>query len=340
MSLLRTPVDVAVGVLIRADGRFLLASRPQGKPYPGYWEFPGGKLEPGENVAAALARELHEELAIEIGPVFPWVVTEFDYPHACVRLHFSRVFEWRGEFHAREQQQYGFFAFDHLPDGPLLPATIPVLRWLRLPPTYALSAAGRLGTAEFLRRLDAALERGLRLLQFREPDPAGDAITPLFREVLARVRNAGATMLVNSRHERRWWEQADGVHLTAADLVRLGARPALAWVAGSIHSAIELRRCAEIGLDFAVAGPVRPTPSHPGQPALGWVAFADLVAATALPVYAIGGMKRGDLQSAMRSGAHGVALLSSAWRDDQWPEEDPSGDGFLSVSSADGPDIE
>jgi 8-oxo-dGTP diphosphatase len=339
MSTLRTPVDVAVGVLIRPDGRFLLASRPPGKPYPGYWEFPGGKLEPGEEVAGALTRELHEELAVEIGPVFPWVVREFDYPHARVRLHFCRVFAWRGELHAREQQQYGFFALDHLPDGPLLPATIPVLRWLRLPPSYAVSAAERLGQAAFLLRLDAALERGLRLLQFREPELAGDAVAPLFREVLARVRNAGATMLVNSRHERRWWELADGVHLTAADLARLEARPALAWVSASVHSADELRRCAELGLDFAVAGPVKPTPSHPGRQALGWAAFAELIAATALPVYAIGGMDPGAVNAAMRSGAHGVALLSAAWRDDHWPDEDRS-DGFLSVSSAGGPEIE
>lgn len=339
MSAVRAPVDVAVGVLIRPDGRFLLASRPPGKPYPGYWEFPGGKLEPGESVAAALARELHEELAIEVGPVFPWVVTEFDYPHARVRLHFCRVFGWRGELHAREEQQYGFFAFDQLPDGPLLPATIPVLRWLQLPPIYALSAAERLGPAAFLARLDAALERGLRLLQFREPELAEDVVAPLFREVLARVRNARATMLVNSRHERRWWDQADGVHLTAADLLRLEARPALHWVAASTHSAGELRRCTELGLDFAVAGPVKPTPSHPGQPVLGWAAFAELISATALPVYAIGGMNPGDLKTAMHCGAHGVAFLSAAWRGDQWPDEDRS-DGFLSVSSAGGPSIE
>jgi 8-oxo-dGTP diphosphatase len=338
MSAVRAPVDVAVGVLLRPDGRFLLANRPPGKPYPGYWEFPGGKLEPGESVAAALARELHEELAIEVGSVFPWVVTEFDYPHARVRLHFCRVFEWSGHLHAREQQQYGFFASDHLPDGPLLPATIPVLRWLRLPLSYALSAAGRLGPAAFLLRLEIALERGLRLLQFREPELASNAVVPLFREVLARVRSAGATLLVNSRHEQQLWEQADGVHLTAADLARLEARPELAWVAASVHSAQELRRSADLGLDFAVAGPVRPTPSHPGQPALGWTAFTELVAATALPVYAIGGMSPRDLQSAMRSGAHGVALLSAAWSD-QWPDEDRSG-GYLSVSSAGGPEIE
>ncbi|MGZ9032443.1 MAG: NUDIX domain-containing protein, partial [Burkholderiaceae bacterium] len=164
----RAPVDVAVGILIRPDGRLLLASRPAGKPYAGYWEFPGGKLEAGETVAHALARELHEELGVDIGPVFPWLVREFDYPHALVRLHFCRVFEWRGVLHAREQQGFGFYPLDALP-RPLLPATVPVLRGLELPAVYAISGAHVLGVKVFLRRLEAALASGLRFVQLREP---------------------------------------------------------------------------------------------------------------------------------------------------------------------------
>jgi 8-oxo-dGTP diphosphatase len=338
MSSARAPVDVAVGVLVRADGRFLLASRPQGKPYPGYWEFPGGKLESGESVSAALERELHEELAIEIGPAYPWIVREFDYPHARVRLHFCRVFEWRGELHPREEQQYGFFAVDRLPEGPLLPATVPVLRWLRLPACYAISAASRCGRAEFLRRLDAALAQGLRMLQFREPELADDELGQLFNEVLARARDAGAMLLVNSRHEPRWWERADGVHLTAADLTRISARPALTWVGASTHSEWELERCGELDLDFAVTGPVHQTTTHPGQPALGWAAFRTRVESTAVPVYAIGGMAPGDLSAAMANGAHGLALLTAAWKDQAFARAGSS--GVAPASSALAPEIE
>lgn len=136
---------VAVGVLVRGDGQVLLADRPAGKPYAGYWEFPGGKIEPGEPVAAALQRELHEELGIDIGPSTPWVTFEFDYPHAYVELQFRRVEQWRGEPHAREGQRLCFVdPAGHLPQ-PLLPAAIPALRWLRLPRVLilvdALSAA-------------------------------------------------------------------------------------------------------------------------------------------------------------------------------------------------------
>jgi 8-oxo-dGTP diphosphatase len=125
----RVPVEVAVGVLIDAQGRFLLTSRPPGKVYAGYWEFPGGKLEPGESVEEALRRELHEEIGVTIGHAEPWRVELFDYPHARVRLHFCRVREWTGRFEMREGQQ---MSWERLPVGcaPVLPGTAPVLEWL------------------------------------------------------------------------------------------------------------------------------------------------------------------------------------------------------------------
>jgi 8-oxo-dGTP diphosphatase len=124
----RAPVDVAVGVLMAADGRFLLTSRPAGKVYAGHWEFPGGKVEAGESIEQALRRELHEELGITIGAVLPWRVAMHDYPHALVRLHFCKVFDWQGAFEMREGQQ---MAWDDLPAKvkPLLPGTLPVLDW-------------------------------------------------------------------------------------------------------------------------------------------------------------------------------------------------------------------
>jgi 8-oxo-dGTP diphosphatase len=124
----RKVVDVAVGVLIRADGDFLLTSRPPGKVYEGYWEFPGGKLETGESVETALRRELQEEIGVTIGAVHPWKVEMVDYPHALVRLNFCKVFEWTGELQMHEGQSH---AWQSLPVGvqPVLPGTVPVLAW-------------------------------------------------------------------------------------------------------------------------------------------------------------------------------------------------------------------
>src|SRR3954466_9662983 len=108
----RKMTDVAVGVLVQPDGRYLLAQRPEGKPYEGYWEFPGGKLEAGESVEQALRRELHEEIGVTIGHAVPWRVLMMDYPHARVRLNFCKVFEWTGAFEMREAQQ---MAWETLP---------------------------------------------------------------------------------------------------------------------------------------------------------------------------------------------------------------------------------
>lgn len=124
----RNVVEVAVGVLIRPDGAFLLTSRPHGKAYAGYWEFPGGKLEVGESVEQALKRELQEELGIDIGAILPWKVEIVDYPHTLVRLHFCKVFDWTGDLQMREGQAY---SWAHLPVQvlPILPGTVPVLQW-------------------------------------------------------------------------------------------------------------------------------------------------------------------------------------------------------------------
>jgi 8-oxo-dGTP diphosphatase len=124
----RKEVAVAVGVLVREDGRFLLTSRPEGKVYAGYWEFPGGKVEAGESIEAALRRELMEEIGVTIGAVHPWRVEVVDYPHALVRLHFCKVFEWQGELHMHEGQRC---AWEALPVqvAPVLPGTVPVLQW-------------------------------------------------------------------------------------------------------------------------------------------------------------------------------------------------------------------
>jgi 8-oxo-dGTP diphosphatase len=136
LSAERVPVDVAVGVLIDRKGRFLLTSRPEGKVYAGYWEFPGGKLEQGENVEQALRRELHEELGITIAAVQPWKIELVDYEHARVRLHFCKVFDWQGEFEMREGQS---MAWQNLPVQvtPLLPGTIPVLQWFAVEQGFA-----------------------------------------------------------------------------------------------------------------------------------------------------------------------------------------------------------
>lgn len=128
-SVHRKVVDVAVGILIAPDGAFLLTSRPEGKAYAGYWEFPGGKLESGESVVDALRRELVEEIGVTVAAAVLWRTQVVDYPHALVRLHFCKVREWVGTLEMREGQSY---RWERLPVAcePILPGTVPVLQWL------------------------------------------------------------------------------------------------------------------------------------------------------------------------------------------------------------------
>jgi 8-oxo-dGTP diphosphatase len=306
-------IEVAAAVIQRADGRFLLAQRPAGRVYAGYWEFPGGKVEEGETAEHALSRELHEELGIGVERACPWITRDYDYAHAAVRLRFFRVLSWRGEPRGREAQQFAWQTADNITVTPLLPANGPVLRALALPPVYGISHAAALGTDEFLKRLERALAGGLRLFQLREKSLDEPTLRALAVRAGAAARRYGARLLINGSAELARELEADGVHLSAAQLASLESRPAFDLVAASCHNAQELARAASLGADFAVLGPVRATPTHPGARALGWQAFARLVQDCPLPVYALGGMQPDDLDTAWSSGAHGISMMRSAW---------------------------
>jgi 8-oxo-dGTP diphosphatase len=193
----------------------------------------------------------------------------------------------------------------------MLPANGPVLRALSLPDEYAITRIADMGEAAFFPRLEARLKDGLGLVQLREKNLSREALKALAVRVLALARAEGARVLVNSDIELAREIGADGVHLTSAQLG--GERPDLPWCGASCHSAEELRRAEAIGADFAVLGPVRATPSHPGSVPLGWERFREIVAGAAIPVYALGGMRARDLEEAKSRGAHGLAMVRGAW---------------------------
>ncbi len=307
-------VEVAAAVVFRDDGRFLLAQRPAGKVYAGYWEFPGGKVEPGESAAAALSRELHEELGIEVERAHPWITRDYDYEHAAVRLRFFRVIRWRGEPHGRENQRFSWQSVFQQTVAPLLPANGPILRALKLPDVYGISNAANLGEDEFMRRLERALQNGMRLLQLRERQLSGDSLLKLAMRVVTLAHDYDARVVINGSFEVAGLSGADGVHLASAQLMRAEARPAFDLVGASCHDEVELARAAAIGADFAVLGPVLPTPSHPGKSGIGWKGMGALLADYPLPVYALGGLCKEDLDAACQVGAHGVSLMRGAWQ--------------------------
>ena len=305
--------EVAAAVLTQPDGRVLLAQRPAGKPYAGYWEFPGGKVEPGESLDAALARELREELGIVVTRACRWITRVFEYPHATVRLNFFRVFDWQGTPHPHEGQVFSWQLPDAVEVTPLLPANFPIVKALTLPAVLGISHAESLGVDSFLARLDVALANGLRLIQLRDKTLPDDARLHLACETVRRAHLHGARVLINGPLDLARAAGADGVHLDSAAAARLTARPDCDWVGVSCHDAGELAHAAGLGADFALLSPVLPTLTHPGAPTLGWKAFAALAAASPIPVYGLGGLGRDDVALAQSHGAHGVALLRGAW---------------------------
>lgn len=307
-------VEVAAGVILRADGQeFLLAQRPPGKVYAGYWEFPGGKLEAGESVREALVRELHEELGMRVTACSPWLTREFIYPHAAVRIHFWRVTAWEGEIGVSAPVEHSDIAWQSCGAAasvaPVLPANDPILKALSLPVRMRITGAEVLGRSVALARVAAALADGERVIQVRDKGLPADERRSLAAEVIALARPYGALVLINDDAALAAELGADGVHLSASALMALAERPALPWVGASCHDARELAQATALGLDYALLGAVAPTPSHPGAPGMGWPAFAGLVEGAHLPVFALGGVASGDLAQAQALGAHGVACL-------------------------------
>ena len=311
-------VEVAAAVILRAEGReFLLAQRPEGKVYAGYWEFPGGKVEPGESVRAALIRELHEELGITVTHCTPWLTREFTYPHAKVRLNFWQVHAWTGEIGITAPLEHA--AVDWQKCGktasvsPILPANGPILKALALPRQMCISMAEIDGEAQQLQRLQAVLgaseKNGPALIQIRDKSLPSERRRAFAAQVIALARQHDALVVINDAPELARELGADGLHLSSTSLAQCRERPDFDWVGASCHSREEIQRAGELGLDYALLGPVLPTPSHPENPGLGWAEFARRCAGNTLPVFALGGMQKTLQETAAQHGAHGIALM-------------------------------
>lgn len=306
---------MAVAVLLDRRGHYLLAQRPAGKPYAGYWEFPGGKVEAGETPLQALARELHEELAIRLCAATPWMVQHFSYPHARVRLHLFRVRHWEGLARPQEQQVLAWQGPDCTPSvAPLLPANGPLLKALTLPQVMGVSHATALGEPAFLEALERAFFRGLRLVQLREKDLPEALLLKLAQKVVQAARPWRAQVLINGSVAVAQASGAQGLHWSSQQLHQHSQRPPLLWVGASCHTAQDLARAHQLGLDYVVLGPVAATQSHPGAPLLGLQGLASALQDYPLPVFAIGGQHLSHLPDLWAMGAHGLASQRALWQ--------------------------
>ncbi len=307
-------VVVAAAVIADGKGRILLARRPEGVHQGGLWEFPGGKLEPGESVAQGLVRELAEELGIGVRAHRPLIKVLHCYADRQVLLDVHRVTAYTGVPRGLEGQPLAWVRPEELAGYAMPTADVPIVAAVRLPPTYLITPPTVADPERLLRELGAALAAGQRLVQWRVFGLEPTTHAALAHRALALCRAAGAWLLVNADLDLAVAIGADGVHLNSRQLAVATERPAaLRWVAASCHDPADLDRAARLGLDFAVLSPVLATPSHPAAVPLGWAGFAAAVAAVPLPVYALGGMAPALLPLAWEQGAQGIAGIRGLW---------------------------
>ena len=310
----RAALHVAAGVLRDGEGRVLVQQRPDGRDHAGCWEFPGGKIDPGEEAGAALARELAEELGLDGVASAPRMRIPWAYPHRRVVLHVREVTDWAGEPRGREGQALAWLHPEEMDDRPWPAANTPIIRALQLPDRYLVTPTEPAAAEAWLDRVEAALAGGVRLVQLRRPDLGADDLVALGERLRERCAAHGARLLVNGPEEAARALGADGVHWSSRVLAERPERPGWAsWVGASCHDAAELALAAELGADLAVLSPVQWTPSHPEQAPLGWRRFAELTAGAALPVYALGGVGSADIATARAHGGQGIAAIRGLW---------------------------
>ncbi|MDH5833029.1 Nudix family hydrolase [Luteimonas kalidii] len=312
----RPSVHVVAGVITDARGRILLARRAPGRELAGLWEFPGGKVDPGETPDGALVRELREELGIEVDIGAPLMVVPHLTPSRRLHLDVRHVRAWRGTPKGCEGQALAWVQPGRLARYDMPAPDRPVVAALMQPDRCLVTPSPGEDDGPWLDALAGALAAGVRRVQFRLHGVDDHRRRRLLAAALQSCGAVGAQLLVNGDAALAQ-EAGVGLHLPAAQLRGCGSRPVPAGqlLSASCHDADELALAEALGCDFALVGPVQATPSHPGQPGIGWARFEALREHVSLPLYAIGGLGVDDIATARSHGAQGVAAIRGLWGD-------------------------
>lgn len=317
-------IHVAVGVIKGPDGKILLSKRRDDAHQGGLWEFPGGKVEVGESVQVALRRELKEELAIDTVHSLPLIQIRHHYSDKSVLLDVWEVDSYRGSPKGNEGQPLAWVEVDQLEAGhdclyPLPAANAAIIKALQLPEGMLITGEFD-GREDFLAKLERALQRGIRLVQFR-PSSSTDRLSQAERVELLKLASSlclqyAAKLVVNAATGIPP-SAGHGLHLPAKQLMDHQSRPVTAkqLLGASCHNQEELQRAAELNADYVLLSPVKSTNSHPDASILGWERFQALVQTSNVPVYALGGLKQEDMAKAREAGAQGIAAITAFWDD-------------------------
>lgn len=290
----------------------LIARRPQGSHLGGLWEFPGGKVRNGEAALDALKRELYEEVNIKVTDCSPLISFNYDYPDRLLRFSIWKICRWTGEVTGKEGQEMRWADTASLSAQDFPAANRGVITACKLPGIYLITPDLDSYPPAFMNELQGYLGVGVKLVQFRSK--TANNHKPAVMEMIGVCRRHGAELIVNSTPEFALEVGAAGVHLNSERLLQLTERPlpAAFRVAASCHDEEELSHAVKVEVDFCVLSPVRKPSGKAGTP-LGWDRFSGMAGGVAVPVYALGGMKLSDLDTARRHGAQGIALISDVW---------------------------
>jgi 8-oxo-dGTP diphosphatase len=307
-------VHVAAALICDDQGRVLIARRPADKHQGGLWEFPGGKVEAGEDVRTALVRELFEEIGIEVERARPLIRVRHQYPDKTVLLDVWRVDGFGGMPHGREGQPVEWCSVEELSEREFPAANQPIIAAAQLPDCYLITPSPD-DPDEFLAKLDQALAQGIRLVQLRAKGMGAEEYKALARRVVEHCHAQGARLLLNG--EPAWVTEvgADGAQLSSGRLYSLSQRPLgkELLVGASCHTREELQQALKLEADFALLSPIKWTKSHPDTEPLGWDEMRRLMDEMPIPVYALGGVSRDDLDQAFVAGGQGIAAIRSLW---------------------------
>lgn len=304
-------IDVSVGILLN-DTKVLLGKRPKTKPWAGWWEFPGGKINSGETANDALIRELKEELGITVTSSEPWMIRTHHFNNQPIRLHFFKINSWKKSPIALEHDELKWVEIESPKVEPLLPANQMIFQSLQLPSIYAITNMTEFH-GNFFSLLERKIKSEINLIQIRERLLDQNELEIFSKKVLHLARQHKIKVLINANLELAKKIKADGVHLNSKQIYENITIPEEMIIGASCHSIEDLKQAEARKYNFALLSPVKKTLTHPSIDPMGWKSFQEIINQVQIPVYALGGMACSDIPNAFESGAVGIAAQRAIW---------------------------